>query len=356
MEVQLSNLNVESFDVRDEVDERHVEQIQESLEEDGQWNPIIIRPDGEGGYDIIAGHTRYRAAEQLGWDALDAKVKDVEDDEAKKLALKTNLKRKGMSKVEQGKVLNDLAREKDYSQTELAERVGKSKKWVSQRMQAAADLPDKVVGMIEGDSNVAFSHARFITKLESEKDQVAFAELIDEKDANEGELDDLLTRFKNDTLATIGYEGKDFPDFVVELDEADVDIVVDIRDSATSDYKPAFSKEMLEQRLPDNGIEYRHVPDFGVPYAVRNAYKEGYLSDRGFASMYEWVLYEDSDVDVEDFTWEMEETGKPALLCYEKHAKPRGDQDINCHRDLLAEVMMDVTRDGVDVFSEREDL
>lgn len=355
MEIRLENLNSDEYDIRDEVDEDHVSDIAESLESDGQWNPIIVRPDGEGEYDIIAGHTRYRAAKQLGWETLEATVKDVEEPEAEQLALKTNLKREPMSKIEEGKVINNILDREDLTQSQLAERLGRSKEWVSDRIRVALDLKPEVKGLVQ-EGKISYSLAREVRRVD-EDDQLEFAKmLIEENVTTSGEASKLRLRFENDTIYTVGYQGRSFEEFVDKLQEASIDILVDIRASGESTYKPQFSADYLSNQLPQHGIEYRHEPELGVHRVVRSPYKDNSISHQCFADWYDWWLNQESDIEIEKLADDLVSTGVPALMCIERYAEPKGDQNIYCHRHHLADKISSVEQHGRALFPNRVDL
>jgi uncharacterized protein (DUF488 family) len=68
---------------------------------------------------------------------------------------------------------------------------------------------------------------------------------------------------------TIGYSGRSIDAFLSTLTECGIQTVLDIRHSAHSVHKPSFSKQNLERSLKEAGVQYRHVPEFGVPREVR---------------------------------------------------------------------------------------
>lgn len=357
MKISLDKVRADQFDVREEEDEEHVKQIAESLEEDGQWNPIIVRPSKEesGEYDLIAGHTRCKAAERIGWDEIEATVKDVDEEGAKRLALKTNLKRKGMSKLEEGKVINDLLNEHELSQTELAERLGKSQRWVSERIKVALELDAKVKGLVQ-EGDLSYSIARIVTQVPEER-QLEFAEHLLENDVTDSaEASRYKQRFLNDTLYTIGYQGMEFEDFAETLKENDIEVLVDVRGSADSAYKPAFNGDVLQDRLQNEGIEYIHESEFGVHRLIRGPYKEGAVGHDCVEDWYNWYLKEEADVDLDEFTSDLVDNGVPALMCIEQHPVPEGDQEIYCHRHFLADIINSVSDNGRRLFPNRIDL
>lgn len=355
MKIDLDKIRTDAFDVREEVDEDHVEQIAESLKDDGQWNPIIVRPGDDGQYELIAGHTRYRAATEIGWDQLEATVKDISDEEANELALKTNLKRKGMSKIEEGKVINDMLDKHGLTQKELADRIGKSRRWVNERVRVALELDPTVKGLVQ-EGELSYNMARIVTQVEEDR-QLEFAQrLIDRSVTAAAEASREKQRFQNNTIYTIGYEGMDFADFAEKLNENDIDILVDIRGSAESNYKPEFNGEILNDRLEEAGIEYRHIPELGVHHLIRSPYKEGEIGHECFKNWYSWWVRSESGFDLEGLVEELNLEGKPALMCIEAHAEPVEGQDIYCHRHHLAEMIKEADRDGEPMFTDRVDV
>lgn len=355
MEIALDKLKVGTFSVRDEVDKGHVNEIAKSLEEDGQWNPIIVRPSEDGSYDIIAGHTRYRAAKQLGWDSLEATVKDADDERAKELALKTNLKRKSMSKIEEGSVVNEILDRHELTEAELAEQIGKSESWINDRIRVALDLEPEVKGLVE-EGELSYTLAREVRRVDADR-QLEFAKLLIEQNITSAtEASEQLQRFQNDTIVTVGYEGRDFDEFISALEDEDVDVVIDVRASGESTYKPEFSSDLLSERLVEHGIEYRHEPELGVHRMVRNPYKDGAIGHDCFADWYRWWIEEESEIDVEEFTDTLVGIGTPVFMCIERYPEPRDGQEIYCHRHHLAEMIQSVEQDGRAIFPERVDL
>ena len=105
MKIKITNIDVGKFAIREKFDEKHVKEILESFKVDGQWNPIIVRSIGDGRYELIAGHYRLQSAKELGWEEIEALVKDLADIDASFLSLKTNIMHSDMTAREQGLVL-----------------------------------------------------------------------------------------------------------------------------------------------------------------------------------------------------------------------------------------------------------
>jgi len=335
MRLPIEEVVVGEYDVREEMDEDHVDEIAESLEKDGQWNPIIVRPRDDGQYDLVSGHYRTEAAKQIGWDEIEANVQNVEDDEADFLSLKTNLIREGMEPVEEGKVLNEIIEQHDYSQLGLAEEIGKSEAWVRERLTLGMDAHEEVQkALSNGDINMTVAS---VVSSCNTRIQPKLVEAV--KDAGcttSTETRKVRDRLENDTLYTIGYEGRDWDEFVKTLNENGVEVLVDVRSSTTSQYKPDFEGSRMRKALAEENIEYINPEELGVPWEVREPYTNEFIDDDAFRGWYNWNM-EKTDFAWEDFVGDLEEMGSPALMCMEKYAEPNQEQDHYCHRSLTAE-------------------
>jgi ParB family chromosome partitioning protein len=362
MQIKLSKLNAESFDVRDEHDEDHVDRIAASFEEDGQWNAIKIRPGKENGdYEVIAGHNRVLAAKQLDWSEIEATVLDVDDQKADELSLTTNLLRQGMGKVEEGDVLLHMKEQYDMTNTELAEEVGKSRQWVEGRLKAAVNMHPKVSKAVE-NGNISFAIGTIISSVDQEEQPELLSVMTQCGITNSSEARSLRDRFGNDTIYTIGYQGREWDEFVNVLQENEIELLVDVRASSKSQYKPTFSKDSIRDSLEGTDIDYRHELELGVDKKLRQPYTNGHIGDTCFEDWYQWWVSKRTDskgnlkIDLESIVDRLEATGKPALMCIERHAEPEGDQNHYCHRHYLADMMQSVTLDDRTAFPERTDL
>ncbi len=127
-------------------------------------------------------------------------------------------------------------------------------------------------------------------------------------------------------LFTIGYEGRSPEEFFRLLQEHAVELLVDVRDNPHS-RKPGFSRKALTASCPEHGIGYRHLPELGVPKALRpriedyDSFREQYLK-----------LLESREQPL-NILLELIAAQRACLLCYER------DHDA-CHRALVAELAL----------------
>jgi ParB family chromosome partitioning protein len=151
-----------------------------SILHQGVLQPVVVRPRGEGGYELIAGERRWRAAREAGVPTIPAVVRHADDRDTLLLGLVENVARENLSPVEEARAYASLIDEFELSLGEVAERVGRSKPSVSNRVRLL-ELPEDVLWMLaRGD--LTEGHARAVLALPDDDARRRLAKRI----ANEG--------------------------------------------------------------------------------------------------------------------------------------------------------------------------
>jgi ParB family chromosome partitioning protein len=119
-----------------------------SIESSGVIQPLLVRPLHDGGYELIAGERRWRAAPQAGLAKVPAVVRDPEQAERLQVALIENMVREDLNPIEEARACDALVRELGLSKEELARRVGRSRPAVSNLIRLL-DLPDEALALLE---------------------------------------------------------------------------------------------------------------------------------------------------------------------------------------------------------------
>jgi len=119
-----------------------------SIESSGVIQPLLVRPLHDGGYELIAGERRWRAAQQVGLAKVPAVVRDSEQLERLQVALIENMVREDLNPVEEARACDALVRDLGLSKEELARRVGRSRPAVSNLIRLL-DLPDEAIELLE---------------------------------------------------------------------------------------------------------------------------------------------------------------------------------------------------------------
>ncbi len=137
-----------------------VTSLAESIKAQGLIQPVVLRPRLEGGYELIAGERRWRAAREAGIATLPAVVRDADDRETLLLGLVENVAREDLSPIEEARAFAVLIDEFGFGLGEVAERVGRSKPTVSNRIRLL-ELPEDVLGMV-ARNELTEGHARAV--------------------------------------------------------------------------------------------------------------------------------------------------------------------------------------------------
>ena len=131
-----------------------------SIRHQGILQPVVVRRRAEGGFELVAGERRWRAARAAGIPTLPALVRDADDRDSLLLGLVENVAREQLSPVEEARAYASLVDEFELSLGDVAERVGRSKSAVSNRLRLL-ELPEEVLWMLaRGD--LSEGHARAV--------------------------------------------------------------------------------------------------------------------------------------------------------------------------------------------------
>ncbi len=139
-------------------DDATLDELAASIAARGVIQPIIVRPVGEGRYQLVAGERRWRAAQRAQLHEIPALIRDLGDREVMALALIENLQRQDLNPIEEARAYRRLAEDEGLTQAEIARMVDKSRSHVA-NLQRLLVLPEQVVAMIE-DGRLSMGHAR----------------------------------------------------------------------------------------------------------------------------------------------------------------------------------------------------
>ena len=160
------------YQPRREFAEAELSELQASLKVSGLLQPITVRP-AAGGYELISGERRLRAATRLGWSEIPAIIKDVDDRTLLTLALVENLQRADLNAVEEARGYRRLAEEFGYTHAQIAEAMGKDRTSITSLLRIL-QLPPAVLETVER-GQLSAGHARALVSLEDERKALALA-------------------------------------------------------------------------------------------------------------------------------------------------------------------------------------
>jgi len=189
----LESLKPNPFQPRKFMDEKAIEELALSIKEKGILQPILVRPK-DGGFEIIAGERRWRAAQRAGLKKVPVIVKEVSDRELLELALIENLQRQDLNPLEEAEAYKTLIEQYGYTQEEIAQRVGKDRSSVANSLRLLK-LPEEVKEALR-EGKITRGHAMAILSLPSEKEQLQLLREILKGELSVRESESLSRRLK----------------------------------------------------------------------------------------------------------------------------------------------------------------
>lgn len=147
--------------------------LADSIREHGMLQPILVRPINNGGYQIVAGERRWRAARMLGMDEVPVNIRELTDVEAMQIALIENLQRENLNPIEEALGYKELIESFGMTQEKVAKTVGRSRSAVANAVRLLA-LPERVQKMLES-GEISAGHAKALLGFENEELLIATA-------------------------------------------------------------------------------------------------------------------------------------------------------------------------------------
>lgn len=163
--LNIDQIELGKYQPRKNFDEEKLRELANSIVNNGLVQPIIVNANGDGKYQIIAGERRYRACKMVGLKEIPVIIKNLSDKEILEIALIENIQRQELTAIEEAEGYDRLMKEFGYSQSELADAVGKSRSHVANLLRLN-NLPDSIKFMIN-QGQLSMGHARCLIGLEN---------------------------------------------------------------------------------------------------------------------------------------------------------------------------------------------
>ena len=120
-----------------------IDELAASIREHGVLQPVLVRPIGPGQFQLVAGERRWRASQRAGLTTIPAMIEEIDDETALEIAIIENLQREDLSPLDEATMYDKMIREHGYSIRKLAEKLGKDKGYLENRLRLA-DAPAEV--------------------------------------------------------------------------------------------------------------------------------------------------------------------------------------------------------------------
>ena len=174
-EIELSQITPNRFQPRQSFDEQKIKELSQSIKKHGILSPILVRETGAGGYELIAGERRLRAAIEAGLQTAPCMIDKAEDQTSLELALIENLQREDLNPIEEARGYDRLKKEFSLTQDKIAEVTGKARSSIANSIRLLK-LPSSIIKLLySGD--LEKGHAKILASMEP-KDAEELAEKI----------------------------------------------------------------------------------------------------------------------------------------------------------------------------------
>jgi len=183
---------------RTDFNEAALEQLASSISNHGLIQPITVRYLGQKRFELISGERRLRASKLAGISEIPSYVREVNDEEIIAFALIENIQREDLNPLEIALGYQRLIDECTYTQTEVAERVGKNRSTVTNTLRLL-QLPDFVQAALRDDS-ISSGHARALINVKSEEDQKKILKSILSKSLSVRQTEELVSSYEKRTV------------------------------------------------------------------------------------------------------------------------------------------------------------
>jgi len=167
-----------------------LEELAASIRVQGVVQPVVLRPLGDGNYELIAGERRWRASQMAGLTEIPAVIRDVPDAAALAISLIENIQRENLNPLEEATALQRLIKEFSLTHEEAAQAVGRSRAAVSNLLRLLTLQPE-VRAMVE-NGDMDMGHARSLLALEDRERQLEAAHTVAGQELTVRETEELV--------------------------------------------------------------------------------------------------------------------------------------------------------------------
>lgn len=174
--LRLSDIEPRPDQPRKQFESESLASLADSIAENGVLQPLLVRAEGDGFYQIIAGERRWRASKMAGLTEVPAIITDADDKKAFELAIIENIQRENLNAIEEAAAIRDLMTEYGLTQEEVSTRISRSRSAVSNAIRLL-DLPDSVMKAVS-DGQLSAGHARALLGLRDSEKIISAAQTV----------------------------------------------------------------------------------------------------------------------------------------------------------------------------------
>ena len=193
-EINISEIRPNPYQPRKVFNQDRINELAHSIEVHGVFQPILVRKT-EHGYELVAGERRLRACKKAKLTTIPAIEVDFTEDQMMEISLLENIQRENLSIIEEAVAFQKLINNLNYTQEELANRVGKSRAHITNTIRLLK-LPTSIQDLVR-EERLQMGHVRPLLALEDENEIYDIAMMIIEKDLSVREVEQLIKDYKH---------------------------------------------------------------------------------------------------------------------------------------------------------------
>ena len=225
--VQIKDIQKNPYQPRKEFSEEKIQELAQSIKENGLIQPIIVRKSPVLGYEILAGERRYRASIAAGLSEVPVIVKQLSDQDMMLHSIIENLQRENLNPIEEAKAYQSLI-DKGFTHTEIAEKMGKSRPYITNLVRLLG-LPKHILTEVES-GKLSQAHARLLIQLSSDK-QDKLLNRIQTENLSVRQVEQILQKTKKSSKKEKDHFVKDEEQKLKKILGLDVQIKLQKKDS-----------------------------------------------------------------------------------------------------------------------------
>ena len=225
--VQIKDIQKNPYQPRKEFSEEKIQELAQSIKENGLIQPIIVRKSPVLGYEILAGERRYRASIAAGLSEVPVIVKQLSDQDMMLHSIIENLQRENLNPIEEAKAYQSLI-DKGFTHTEIAEKMGKSRPYITNLVRLLG-LPKHILTEVE-NGRLSQAHARLLIQLSSDK-QDKLLNRIQTENLSVRQVEQILQKTKKSSKKEKDHFVKDEEQKLKKILGLDVQIKLQKKDS-----------------------------------------------------------------------------------------------------------------------------
>ena len=189
--IKINEIRPNPYQPRKEFDQNGLQELADSIKENGVFQPILVRKSLSG-YELVAGERRLRAAKLAGSKEIPVIIKEFNDKEMMEISLLENIQRKDLTPIEEANAYNQLIQKLNYTQDQLAKRLGKSRANVTNLLRLLT-LPSEVQDLVN-KGKLSYGQARTLLALDSEEKIINLAKRSVSEGLSVRELENLTKK------------------------------------------------------------------------------------------------------------------------------------------------------------------